>query len=390
MFSLSSTPRLAGLLMLAVLSLQAEGTGGSNEVRFQDPAKPGLFRINLSSGKIHVSAGKEPGVVRVVSSVKTKTPAQPREDGLRVLGDTQAAYSLTANGNNAELSYDKDAWGGDARFEITVPADTALQIQSSWGGDIAVEDLSGDLSIQGMNCDVSLDRISGGTNVEIMNGKVNATYTAIQAGKPVSISSMNGPVVLKVPEDTKANVRFRTHNGAILTDFNENALKTKSEDLGGTHWGAMAGKHTAVAVNIAKEVGREIAIHAKDVAEEIREAVESQREEVAEAARDAAEAAKDAAQAAREAGAQMEKAEKAEQPEKAVAPAAPEAPEAPKAAKNMRAPRPPRPPIRVNIPALSGGKVVSGTLNEGGTSVQVTLMNGDITFRKVTPSAAKP
>ncbi len=384
MFSLRSTPRLAGLLMLAVLSLQAEGTGGSNEVRFQDPAKPGLFKINLSNGKIHVTAGKEPGVVRVISSVKTKTPAQPREDGLRVLGDTQAAYSLTANGNNAELNYDKDAWGGDARFEITVPADTALQIQSNWGGDIAVEDISGDLSIQGMNCDVSLDRISGGTNVEVMNGKVHATYTAIQAGKPVSISSMNGPVVLKVPEDTKANVRFRTHNGAILTDFSETALKTKSEDLGGTHWGAVAGKHTAVAVNIAKEVGREIALHAKDVAEEIREAVESQREDAAEAARDAAEAAKEAAEAAREAGAQVEKAEK---PEKGVAPAAPEAPKAPK---SVRAPRPPRPPIRVNIPALSGGKVVSGTLNEGGTSVQVTLMNGDITFRKVTPSAAKP
>jgi hypothetical protein len=44
-----------------------------------------------------------------------------------------------------------------------------------------------------------------------------------------------------------------------------------------------------------------------------------------------------------------------------------------------RGPHPPLPPI---IPAIAGGKVVSGTLNGGGIEIQVTTMNGDITLRK--------
>jgi hypothetical protein len=32
---------------------------------------------------------------------------------------------------------------------------------------------------------------------------------------------------------------------------------------------------------------------------------------------------------------------------------------------------------------MTGGKIVSGTLNGGGTEIQATTMNGDITFRKL-------
>ena len=385
MFSQSLIPRTFGVLCLALLSLHAEAPATGNEVRFADSGKPGQLKIIVTSGKIHISPGKEPGLVRVVSSTKTETAA-PREDGLRVLGDTQAAYSLKAKDNAAELIYDKEAWGGDARFEVTVPSDTSVQIQSSWGGDIAVEGLSGDLSVQGMNCDVSLEGVSGGTNIELMNGKVHASYTTIRADKAISISSMNGPVVLKVPENSKANVRFRTHNGAILTDFNETQLKTKSEDLGGTHWGAMAGKHAAIAVNIAREIGKEIADQAKDAAEQVRTAVEIHEQEIVVHEKEMAEHNQQLSeQDAEDAKADAAAARQA----KAEAPEEPQAPKAPNAPRIVRAPRAPRTPIVVNIPAISGGKVVSGTLNEGGTTIQVTLMNGDVTFRKLVSDPRK-
>jgi hypothetical protein len=40
------------------------------------------------------------------------------------------------------------------------------------------------------------------------------------------------------------------------------------------------------------------------------------------------------------------------------------------------------PPLPASIPAIAGGKVVSGTLNGGGIEIQVTTMNGNITLRK--------
>ena len=48
----------------------------------------------------------------------------------------------------------------------------------------------------------------------------------------------------------------------------------------------------------------------------------------------------------------------------------------------IQAPRAPRAPRMPSIPAMAGGKVIAGTLNGGGTILQVATMNGDIVIRK--------
>jgi hypothetical protein len=68
-----------------------------------------------------------------------------------------------------------------------------------------------------------------------------------------------------------------------------------------------------------------------------------------------------------------------------VAPEAPAAPAAPTAAKPAAAPKPPTAPSAPPVPAIptiSGGKLVTGTLNGGGPEISVSTMNGDITFRQ--------
>lgn len=357
---------LAGLpLLCAALSLHADN---HSEVRFADPSKPGRLKVYISNGELHISPGDKPGLVAVSSQGELKAAKTVREDGLRVLSDTSDVFTLSADGNKAELSYGRDGMpgGGEANLAITVPKDTILEIQNGWGGSVDVKEIEGDLSLKAMNCDVTLTDVSGATSIETMNGAIQANYHRLPADKPVSISTMNGEVVLRVPDNSKANVRFRTHNGSILTDFPEDLLKTTSENLGGNGWGAMAGKHVAVAVHIAREVGKEIAESAREAAEEAREA--------AEAARDATEAQKEAAQEIEEA---QKEAARADAEQAASQGKAPKAPLPPKS--KFRAPRPPTPP---NIPAISGGKVVSGTLNGGGAQVQITTMNGDITFRR--------
>ena len=57
-----------------------------------------------------------------------------------------------------------------------------------------------------------------------------------------------------------------------------------------------------------------------------------------------------------------------------------EAPQPPKPAKVSRAPKAPRAPM----PPITGGKLVSGTLNGGGIDIKVSTMNGEITLRQLT------
>jgi hypothetical protein len=79
-----------------------------------------------------------------------------------------------------------------------------------------------------------------------------------------------------------------------------------------------------------------------------------------EAAREAAEAMREAAQAAREAAAEAR--QQAYEHD------------------GVRSPRfrPWRP-----LPPMTGGKLVSGTLNGGGTEIYAAAMNGDVVLRKV-------
>jgi len=57
------------------------------------------------------------------------------------------------------------------------------------------------------------------------------------------------------------------------------------------------------------------------------------------------------------------------------------APVPPVAPMTPRTPRPARAP-HAAIPAITGGKVVSGTLNGGGVDIKISSMNGEITLRQ--------
>ena len=92
------------------------------------------------------------------------------------------------------------------------------------------------------------------------------------------------------------------------------------------------------------------------VAPEARAAIREAVQAGAAAIREAAQAAREAAQAAREA-AREESAD-------------------------STAPVPPVPPVPP-IPPVTGGKLVTGTLNGGGPEISITTMNGDVTLRQL-------
>ena len=345
----------------------ADGDGANATVKLSAPGKPSTLQINMPWADIHIE-GVDGDTVTVVSSIDQKGAKESRGDGLRRLDD-EVSFELTEHDNTVTLRLAGDnPWAShDAEFKISVPRAMALDIKTEAGGDLTVKNIDGDIDVSNMNGEVKLEGIAGSAVVNTMNGEVHAIY-AKAPQKLVSITSMNGEVELRVPADTKANVRLRTHNGSILTDFDEAVLKTKSEGKGGYSYaygsdaarmGAdaarMAAEATRAAMQIAREVSREVKHEVERAAKEAKEAKEADEED-AKAAADEAKADKQAAEAVPSAV-------------PAVAPVAPHAPHAP------RAPRPPIPPI-------TGGKTVSGSLNGGGVDIKISTMNGEITLRK--------
>ena len=330
----------AALSALVVTSARAEETDSETAtVKFSNPAQPGTLKVTITSGDIRIH-GSDAADVTVRTELKAEGAPQ-RKDGLRVL-TSSSSYSLTEKNNVITLSYGAEAWpgsGGD--FNITVPRATNVVISSAFGGDIDIGEVAGDLEVKSLNGEVKLKDISGGALVETMNGEIEANVVAMKDGKPLSFTSMNGEVALRLPADVKANVRLRTHNGSILTDFDDKQLVTKTASLKPErHRSADAGDHDS------------------EVRTAVREAVREGMEVAREAARGAREAMHEARQAAREAGAE----DRENEDDFLVNPM----------------PMPPLSPL----PPMTGGKIVTGTLNGGGPEIRITTMNGDVTLRK--------
>jgi hypothetical protein len=318
------------LLTLAA-ALTATGAMAADEhittLRFSDPTQPGRVRAVISNGELRIR-GSDTDTVTIRTTAKAEQKSTPRDDGLRVI-TTSAQFTATEADNVITLEYGQMGWAHGASFELVVPRSTSVQLQSNFGGQVSVEDLQGDVEIKNMNGEIRLAGLGGGALVETMNGQIDASFVALPADKPLAFSSMNGEIRLRVPADAKANVRFRTQNGSILTDFPDDALVTKTEPGTGATFAPVA----ADVARITAEAAREAMHVARAVAEEVRVAVETEARGVRKSPGEA--------------------------------------------------PRPPRVPRPPSIPAMAGGKVVSGTLNGGGAQIQIATMNGDIVVRKL-------
>ena len=364
----------AGLACAAPLAVAAEAA--ANVLSFSNPAEPGTVKINLGRGELRVE-GADSAEVRVRSEAPSTAATKPRKDGLRVIS---AATSYAFKESNNIITLDataNDAGRSHANFHLTVPRNVTLIVQNAWGGDVHCRGLSGDVEINSMQGQIRLEDVSGGIVVGTMNGEIHASIRALQEGKPLSFTSMNGEVVLRVPEDAKASVRLRTQNGSVLTDFDESALITKTEAASGfsrhrSFSSIRGGKVLTVEVQEAIREATQLSATA------IREALEAVREGLESAKLDTNEArlALDVARREMDLGRREAEAQRRAMEERPVAPVPPKTPGM------ARVPAPPKPPV----PTITGGKLVTGTLNGGGPEISVSTMNGDVILRKLGPT----
>ena len=338
---------LAAALALAPLGA-ARAADSTSSVAFSDPAKPGTLKVRVLHGDVTIR-GADVKEVSVKASADISEPS-PRKDGMRVLS-ASSSYSLSEKGNVVSLEFGGEGWtDGSADFDITVPRTTMVVIANAVRGDIECSGLTGDIDVRTTHGDVKLDGLCAGALVETVKGDIDVTVKSLADAKPLCFTSMSGEVTIHAPADLKAAIRFRTHRGVILTNFDDKSLVTKTEISKRQHKDKAEKRHASVDVQTSPD-GQSVRVEASD--DDWREDL---RDSIREAAQDAAEAARDATEAARE--------------------GLTEARIAIGRSTDAIAPIPPLPP-------MTGGKTVSGTLNGGGVEIQAATLNGDITLKKI-------
>ena len=111
----------------------------------------------------------------------------------------------------------RESWG--VSYEITVPANTDLDIETLNGG-ISVEDVAGDIRFEAVNGGVHLTGVAGDVRGHTTNGGLHIELDGDRwDGAGLDVETTNGGVHLYVPEGYSAELETGTVNGGIDIDF---------------------------------------------------------------------------------------------------------------------------------------------------------------------------
>lgn len=103
-------------------------------------------------------------------------------------------------------------------FELQVPRAMAVRLSTVINGGIEMSGVAGDFEIHNVNGTVDLSGLAGSGSVRTVNGHVKAAFVRNPRGR-TSFRTINGPIELYFRPGLAADLRMKTFNGKIYSDF---------------------------------------------------------------------------------------------------------------------------------------------------------------------------
>jgi DUF4097 and DUF4098 domain-containing protein YvlB len=105
-------------------------------------------------------------------------------------------------------------------YTLTVPRGVNIDEISLVNGNLSIAGVNGAVKASSVNGRVTATGLSGPVNISVVNGRLEAKLDRLSEAGDVSLSAVNGPLVITLPSDANATVRANTVHGGITNDFN--------------------------------------------------------------------------------------------------------------------------------------------------------------------------
>jgi hypothetical protein len=213
--------RRIGLVLVCAGSLLAQDGGEKVNVPLHDPSRPARIHVSLLAGGVTVR-GADVRDVEVRAHLRNDSEDHeshaPRADGMKRL-DLAGSAGLDVVEDNNVVTIKTGSWTRPADLVITVPRHSSLELKCVNDGDISVEQVDGEIDANDLNGKITLKNVGGSVVAHSLNGEVRASLDRVDPSKPMSFSTLNGSIDVTLPASIRANVRMKTDNGEIYSDF---------------------------------------------------------------------------------------------------------------------------------------------------------------------------
>jgi len=213
---------LALLLATAFTGLQAQ-----NEkivVELSQPGKPYTVELRLVQGSIHLvkNSGKE---LIIEAASGNRTAAAPvQKDGMRKIS-SGGGFDITVKEAGNKVQINPGLPLSITNITLHVPDNGSFKLSTVNAGDIKVDQISGEFEVTNVNGRIFLNKVSGSAVANTTNGEINAIFNQVTPDAPMAFSTLNGKIDISFPASFKANIKAKSDQGDILSDFEIGFLK---------------------------------------------------------------------------------------------------------------------------------------------------------------------
>lgn len=215
------TGKLVTLVIALILSggrLLAQGTQ-QLVVPLSEPGKPFTLEARLFHGNIKVSSYEGKDVMIEVQADTGRERDDEESSGMRRIG-TGGGLDIKAEEDNNAVRINSGMSKKLLGIVVKIPQGaTAVKLGTVEDGDIVVNNLSGEIEISNVNGAITAHGISGSVVANTVNGSIIVDFKTINPKAPMAFTNINGKVDITFPADTKADLKMKSDQGEMYSDF---------------------------------------------------------------------------------------------------------------------------------------------------------------------------
>lgn len=224
--------KFAGLVALA-LTLSTRLMAQDNQtltIPLSDPGKPYKLNVDMVFGSIKVTAHEGKDVIIEAQAQAPRYKHEPKEsNGMRRISSGENMDVVAREKNNA-VNISNNMPNKNVNLDIRIPRGaTIIKLQTVNGGNIIADGISGDIEASNTNGGIKLTNISGSAVANTTNGNVQVTFKTLDNKAALAFTSLNGNVDVTFPDNFKANLKARSDQGNVFTDFDMVTEKSPSK-----------------------------------------------------------------------------------------------------------------------------------------------------------------
>lgn len=208
------------LFVLALAARASDHRGAFTEEFHQTYtlAPDGRVELDNINGAVHISTWDQ-NVVKVDAVKSADNKDRMGEARIEVDSDNEHV-SIRTKYRDHDNTF---TWGShnnppSVEYTLTVPRTARLDEIKLINGSLDITGVTGEVRASCINGRLEAHNLSGRAELSTINGRLDARFDQLP-GSSVELKSVNGPVELTIPSDSKAEIEASTVSGGIENDF---------------------------------------------------------------------------------------------------------------------------------------------------------------------------